>query len=62
MASLSLSAPVTAQVREYSDPTIGVAMLDETLTVMVGSGDEKMLAETLIQIKVMHHFPSTVLA
>ena len=32
---------MTVQVREYIDPTIGVATLDATLTVMVGSGDEK---------------------
>jgi hypothetical protein len=38
---VSLSAPVTAQVREYIVPTIGVATLDATLTVMAGSGDEK---------------------
>ena len=41
MESVSLSAPVTIQVREYIDPTIGVATLDVTLIVMVGSGDEK---------------------
>ena len=40
MASVSLSAPVTVQLGEYIDPTIGVATLDTTLTVMVGSGDE----------------------
>ena len=32
---------MTVQVREYIDPTIGVATLDVTLTVMVGTGDEK---------------------
>ena len=30
-------------MREYVDPTIGVATLDETLTVMVGSGDDKIM-------------------
>ena len=40
MASVSLSAPVMVQLGEYIDPTIGVATLDTTLTVMVGSGDE----------------------
>ena len=39
---MSLSAPVTVQVREYIDPTIGVATLDVTLTVMVGAGDEEI--------------------
>jgi hypothetical protein len=39
---VSLSAPVTLQVREYTDPTIGVATLDATLTMMVGAGDEKI--------------------
>jgi hypothetical protein len=39
---VSLSTPVIVQVREYIDPTIGVATLDAILTVMVGSGDEKM--------------------
>ena len=38
---MSLSAPVSVQVREYIDPAIGVATLEATLTVMVGSGDEK---------------------
>jgi hypothetical protein len=43
MVSVRPPAPVTVQVREYIDPTIGVATLDATLTVMVGSGDEKIL-------------------
>ena len=41
---MSLSAPVTVQVREYVDPTCsGVTTLDVILIVMVGSGDEKTL-------------------
>ena len=39
--SVSLSAPVTVQVREYIDPAIGVATLVSTLTVMGGSGNEQ---------------------
>ena len=39
--SVSLSAPVTVQVREYIDPAIGVAIPAVTVTVMVGSGNEK---------------------
>jgi hypothetical protein len=39
---VSLSAPVIVQVREYIDPTIGVATLDATLTAMVGAGYEKI--------------------
>ena len=35
--SVSLSAPVTLQVREYIDSAIGVATLVSTLTVMGGS-------------------------
>ena len=43
MASVSLSAPVTVQVREYIDPTIGVAtLLDITLAAMIGAGDENL--------------------
>ena len=32
---------MTVQVREYVDPNIGVSTPDVTLTMMVGSGDEK---------------------
>ena len=38
---VSLSAPVTVQVREYVDPTIGVATPVSTLTVMVGAGSKQ---------------------
>ena len=38
---MSLSAPVTVQLREYINPTIGVVTLAVTLTVMDGTGDEK---------------------
>ena len=38
---VSLSAPVTVQVREYIDPAIGVATPESTLTVMGGSGNEQ---------------------
>ena len=41
MEPVSLSAPVTVQVREYIAPTVGVATPASTLTEMVGSGDEK---------------------
>ena len=39
MEPVSLSAPVTAQLRVYIDPTLGVVELDVILTVMDGSGD-----------------------
>ena len=44
MASVSFSAPVILQVREYVyiDPTIGATLLDAIPTVMVGSGDENI--------------------
>ena len=35
---MSLSAPVTVQVREYVNPAIGVATPASTRTVMGGSG------------------------
>ena len=38
---VSLSAPVTVQVREYTAPTVGVATPASTLTEMAGSGDER---------------------
>ena len=39
---VSLSAPVTVQVREYITPTVGVVTPASTLTEMTaGSGDEK---------------------
>ena len=38
---VSLSAPVTVQVREYIDPAIGVATPVSTLTEMGGSGNEQ---------------------
>ena len=50
MESVSLSAPVTVQVRVYIDPAIGVATLDVILTVMDGSGD----VETLNCIQPIH--------
>ena len=47
---MSLSAPVTVQVREYIDPTIGVATLASTLTVMVGPGSKtKFESQTLLR-------------
>ena len=38
---VSLSAPMTVQVREYIAPTVGLATPASTLTEMAGSGDEK---------------------
>ena len=38
---VSLSAPVTVQVREYIDPAIGVATPVSTLTVMDGSENQQ---------------------
>ena len=52
---MSLSAPVTVQVREYIDPTIGVDTLEATLTVMVGSGDEKVMIGTSIELPLTLH-------
>ena len=40
MDPVSLSAPVTVQVREYIDPATGVATLGEILTVVDGSENE----------------------
>ena len=38
MELVSLSAPVTVQLKEYVDPATGTATRDSTLTVMVVSG------------------------
>ncbi len=54
---MSPSAPVAVQVREYIDPTIGVATLDVTLTVIVGSGDEKDYIHAMHI--TLNHLPST---
>ena len=47
---MSLSAPVTVQVRVYIDPTLGAVELNAILTVMDGSGD----VETLNFIQPSH--------
>ena len=41
---MSLSAPVTAQVREYIAPTVGVAIPASTLTEMAGSNDKTSIS------------------
>ena len=38
---MSLSAPVTVQMREYIDPANGVATPESIMTVMGGSGNEQ---------------------
>ena len=38
---VSLSAPVTVQVKEYIAPTVGIATPASTLTEMAGSGNER---------------------
>jgi hypothetical protein len=55
---VSLSVPVTVQVREYIDPTIGVATLPvrATLTVMVGSGDVRGDTRTSIKLHCYNQF------
>ena len=44
---VSLSAPVTVQVREYIDPAIGVATPVSTLTVMGGSEKSRKVGVNL---------------
>ena len=41
---VSLSAPVTIQVREYIDPTIGGDVSPSILTVIIGSRHKKNTA------------------
>ena len=57
---MSPSAPVTVQVREYIDPAIGVATPVVTVTVMVGSGNEKKKREIII-ISITTHIYSLLL-
>ena len=52
---------MTIQVREYIDPTIGVATFDAMLTVMVGSElIEKMQEHQQNHIRILIHSLCTV--
>ena len=54
MEPVSLSAPVTVQVREYIAPTVGLATLALTLTEMGGSKRKTKMALFHVNVHYTH--------